>query len=62
MILSFHKTYEITVKKVEDKIAYTKKQWSADTIFWPGSQNRVHYYTAKPEPHQRETMTGSPCQ
>jgi hypothetical protein len=58
---SFHWTYRVTVKKVENKIMYYKETAEClQLIFWPRSQRRVHYHTAKLKPNQRVTIDWVP--
>jgi hypothetical protein len=51
---SSYETYEVTVKKVENKIVYYKETVERRyLIFWPGNQRRVHRHTAEPDSNQR---------
>jgi hypothetical protein len=54
-------TYEVTVKKVENKIVYYKETVEClHLILWPRSQRRVQCHTAKPEPNQRVRINQVP--
>jgi hypothetical protein len=46
--MSFNMAYKLVVKKLENEIMYCKETVECRHItFWPGSQGRVHYHTAK---------------
>jgi hypothetical protein len=57
----FYDTYEVTMKKMENKIVYYKETVECQhLIFWPGSQRRVHCHTAKTELNWRATIDRVP--
>jgi hypothetical protein len=51
----FYETFELRVKKVENKIVYYK-----ETNSLLGSQRRVHCQTAEPEPNRRVSIERVP--
>jgi hypothetical protein len=60
-VSSFYKTYEIIVKKVENKTVYYEETVECrHLIFWPENQRRIHCHTAKPEPNWKVTVDQVP--